>query len=340
MATIGYYVHHQGRGHLHRWRAIRSEIDGHELVALSELPTDGVVLSSDVPPDIVDAEAGGALHWAPLDGRTGARRVGEVVDWIRRAEPVGAVVDVSVEMTLLMRLCGVPTVVVRQHGRRTDAAHVAAYRSAAWLLAPFPRVLEHPSTPSWIRRKTTYAGFISGVARGSTERDDVVVPDAEDVVVLWGRGGGRLSSEAFDALVAAARPGRVWCLGEVAAAAATSEPERVVDVGWSDDVAGYLRAGPVVVAAAGNNAVADAATNGCGLVAVAQRRPFGEQAMHVESLVAAEVASTVGDTAGEAAWSVALDEARRTRPALACLARSNDGARTAASAIVEVLVTG
>ena len=47
-------------------------------------------------------------------------------------------VDVSAEVAWLVRLHGVPTVTVVQPGDRADDAHVAAYRSASALVAPWP----------------------------------------------------------------------------------------------------------------------------------------------------------------------------------------------------------
>ena len=71
-------------------------------------------------------------------------------------------VDVSVEVALLARLCGVPTVVVAMPGRRTDRAHRLAYDSADALLAPWPRGT-HDS--DWPREWTDKAWFVGGISR-------------------------------------------------------------------------------------------------------------------------------------------------------------------------------
>ncbi len=75
---------------------------------------------------------------APRAARAGAAVAARVV----AARPSLVVVDVSVEVTLLVRLLGVPVVVVAMQGDRDDRPHVAAYDAATALLAPWPRDAE------------------------------------------------------------------------------------------------------------------------------------------------------------------------------------------------------
>lgn len=327
--TVGYYVHHHGSGHRARFEKIRalSRID---LIALSELPIDGGLrLAGDVPSTPGDPTAGGVLHWAPIAAPGPAHRAHQIVDWIMQTNPRGVVVDVSVETALLCRLAGVATVVMRQHGDRTDTAHTTAYSAAARLIAPFPRELEHPLTPEWVVDKTDHVGFIAGRTGdgGSDLSSDVPTPD--DVVVLWGTGGGTFGRNDLDALIVAAMPGRVWTIGS----RIEHRGAEVIDVGWIDGVEAMLAHRPVVVASAGNNAVADAACAGSPLVVVPQARPFDEQARHAESLDRAEVASIAPSGCDAAMWVSALELARRRAGGLAALGADRNGARAAAAAI-------
>ena len=61
------------------------------------------------------------------------RRGAAVVRWVERHRPSLVVVDVSVEVTLLVRLLGVPVVVVAMQGDRHDRAHRTAYDAATAL---------------------------------------------------------------------------------------------------------------------------------------------------------------------------------------------------------------
>ncbi len=300
------------------------------MTALSELEIPGgVLLSPDTADGDHDHDAGGALHWAPIVAPGIGRRTKSICDWVVANAPLGAVVDVSVEAALLFRLLGVPTVVVRQHGDRTDHAHVSAYRSAARLLAPFPEALEHRRTPEWIVDKTDYSGFVTSATR-VVGRDVTDLPQRDEVVVLWGSGGGDLSRDSFVALVEAVAPQRIWSIGDVLAARGM-ESDRLVDLGWRTDVSALLANGPTVVASGGNNTVADAAHAGCALVVVPQRRPFREQQRHGESLDRAQAAA-VFEPDGTGSWSQAISLARDRRSKLAELG-AGDGARSAAHAI-------
>jgi hypothetical protein len=340
--TIGYYVHHHGAGHVARFSGISDAWPSAiELVALSQIALDGgVVLPSDVVGAGSDPTAGGALHWAPVGDPQLARRAALMVDWCADTEPLGVVVDVSCEAALLFRLAGTPTVVVRQHGDRTDAAHTAAFRSARRLLAPFPECLEAPDTSDWIVAKTDYCGFIAPTVRSESDDAPGVVGDPDvsedDIVVLCGAGGGRLGAEQLETLAHIASPHRVVVIGEHRDDLRSSN---IVVTGWVDDVRSWLRNSPLVVASAGNNAVADAASAGSALVVVAHDRPFAEQRHHAGSLYRAGVAAVATGTETEEGWRHLLGQARECRTQLAALGTPG-GAQRAVEAICRAFDIG
>ena len=303
--------------------------------SISELDIEGGVhLAGDVPVTVRDPTAGGSLHWAPIASPAPAARAKQIVDWIVRTGPCGVVVDVSVEAASLCRLAGVPTIVMRQHGERTDPAHQAAYSSAQRLIAPFPVELEHALTPEWVVAKTDHVGFVGGPPPHSRMDESSDVPTADDIVVLWGTGGGRFDRHDLVALVIAARPGRVWTVGS----GIDSHDVDVIDVGWVDEVRSVLANRPVVVASAGNNVVADAATAGCPLVVVPQDRPFDEQFRHAESLDRARVAA-VATTAGDApGWRSSIEQAHDRVAALESLVVGRDGAESACDVIEQTFL--
>ncbi len=331
--AIGYYVHHQGAGHAARYANIAADAAS-PITAISELTIPGgVLLPADVVANGIDPTAGGALHWAPVGDMRSAERSMVFGRWLHEARPAGVVVDVSVEAALLCRLFGVATIVVRQHGDRTDSAHELAYRSARKLLAPFPEALEHESTPAWVRRKTTYAGFISSPRNATTMADDAGSterPAADDIVILWGAGGGTLAHSDVVNIAAVAGSRRVWFVGAPSFDVSTLD---VTPLGWVADVAAVLANRPLVIASAGNNVVADAATTGCALVVVPQARPFHEQDRHAERLDASGVAAVVAGQCDDSEWRAAMDMARRRQGALCLLGVDGDGAALAAKAI-------
>ena len=127
---IGYYAHHHGSGHLHRCRTIAEHLAelGHPARILSSAPGADVPLPLDTADDPAtepdrDVDAHGTLHYVPLhrSGLTG--RMGMIAEWIARHRPAVMYVDVSVEVSLLARLMGVPVVGIAMPGRRDDPAH-------------------------------------------------------------------------------------------------------------------------------------------------------------------------------------------------------------------------
>jgi hypothetical protein len=285
---IGWYVHHQGAGHLQRAQAVAAKLSRPCTIlgTLSGLGASGpdiLDLPDDRPLDRADGfsgqdgEAGRpeALHYAPL-GHPGVRgRMAAIAEWAARTDPALLVVDVSVEVALFARLLSVPTVVVRLAGERTDQPHLEAFRSASRLLAPFPEALESPSTPSWVRDKTVYAGFLGGAPPEPR-------PDGTDIVVMFGRGGegGDLRS-----LAAAARavPDRTWhVLGPVSGEA--DLPDNLRLAGWVADPAPIVAGAALLVGGAGDGLVALAASCSSRFVCLPEERAYGEQTMKAEAL--------------------------------------------------------
>lgn len=304
---IGYYLHHQGEGHRRRGtavaRALRQPVTGlGSGQAPAGWPGDWVELERDDQPPVrvgvgADVTAGGVLHWAPLRHTGLAGRHHQIVTWLHRAQPSLVVVDVSVEVALLVRLCGVPVVVGALPGDRLDRAHRSAYDLATALLAPWPPGA-HPDAgwPERWRRKTWEVGGISALAvAGRDDGDDQRVEGnsapgdapvartgapAQDrrVLVVWGSGGDPLSAWQVRA-AAHATPGWTWT---------------VRGGGWpaSPDLVRDLAAADVVVGHAGQGAVADLAGAGRPAVVLAQPRPHDEQDATARALDRLRIAVT------------------------------------------------
>ncbi|WP_134768687.1 glycosyltransferase [Nocardioides sp. 1609] len=271
--TIGYYVHHVGRGHLQRARSLAAHLaatGGGTVTALSSLerpsdwPGEWVGLARDDDGAPVEPTAGGRLHWAPLR-HTGLRSRAAVVSaWIERARPDVVVVDVSVEVLLLARLHGVPTVGVVLPGRRDDAAHLLGLEVADALVAFWP---------------TRAAGMLRGVPEAVTARihclgalsrlpvdDDPPPADGgRHALLLLGTGGDAATATAATR-AAEQVDGWTWTVLD-------GTPGR-----WVEDPSAAMRAADVVVTHAGQNAVAEVAAARRPAVVVPQPRPHAEQA--------------------------------------------------------------
>ena len=276
---IGYYVHHQGAGHRHRATAVARRLR-HEVTGLGSGPRpDGwpgawIDLARDDDPPVTDPEradvtAGGRLHWAPLHHEGLRQRHRQILAWAAQARPSLVVVDVSVEVSLLVRLFGVPVVVGAMPGDRTDPVHALAHDLAEAILAPWPRGAHgDQGWPQRWRDKTWEVGGISllhGGPAGAPGPGGAQARRSEgrEVLVVWGSGGEDLDRDQLRA-ARAATPGWTWTVR------GGGHPP-------AEDLVADLARADVVVCHAGQGSVADVATARRPAVVLAQTRPHGEQ---------------------------------------------------------------
>ncbi|MFG2749518.1 glycosyltransferase [Streptomyces xanthophaeus] len=318
---IGYYVHHQGRGHLHRAECIAAHVQG-PVTILSSLPKPQSWTGAWVPlpPDAagtpVDPTARGRLHWVPVHHRGHRERMGAIAEWIRRERPALFVSDVSVEAATLARLMGTPVVVAAMRGDRGDEAHRLAYDLADALIAPWPRSLPEPGWPDHWHAKALHTGSISrydGRPRPLHVSGDR--PSRREVVVMLGAGGADVTDHQLGEAVRAT-PGWSWTfLGGPRA-------------DWTDDPWPVLCRADVVVTHAGQNAVAECAAARVPTVVIPQDRPHREQHATARALQAADLATVRDGWPPPQAWTELLAKAaaRQDRWERWC---HGDGARRA-----------
>lgn len=270
---IGYYIHHQGRGHLHRATRLARELNG-DVTGLSTLPRsddwpgDWVQLPpDDLAESPVDPQARGVLHWAPVGDLGHALRMQKISTWLTTHRPALMVSDVSAEVALLSRLHGVRVASVVLPGERGDPAHVLG-RSISDLLVAFwpPEVTDIVSGLSEDDAGRLHR--LGAVARcsllGAEDEPRARSRDRRRVVVLGGAGGGGPTNAEL-ALAQASTPDWEWrFLGGAGGP-------------WVDDPQPSLRAADVVLTHAGEGALAEVAAARRPAVVLPQHRPHGEQ---------------------------------------------------------------
>lgn len=321
---IGYYLHHRGNGHRRRGtavaRSLRQPVTGLGTGgAPEEWPGPWVELAADdspaVDPEAADVTAGGVLHWVPRGHRGLLRRHQQIVDWLALVRPALVVVDMSAEVSVLVRLCGVSVVVGAMPGDRSDPAHTLAYGLAEALLAPWPEGA-HPEAgwpQEWLA-KTWHVGGISALAAECPAGDrttraspgarpasaegasgHVTPGEPGDVLVLWGSGGEPITAQQVH-LAQRATPGWTWT---------------VRGGGWpaSPDLLPELAAADVVVCHAGQGSVADVALARRPAVVLAQPRPHDEQLATTTALRRLGLAATGRGWPRAERWPELLDRA-------------------------------
>jgi hypothetical protein len=272
--VIGYYVHHVGRGHLHRATAIAHAL-GEPVTGFSSLPAPPdwpgpwIQLERDddglegVDGDPADRTAGDRLHWVPLRHHGLRSRMAEIAAWIRHVAPRVFVVDVSVEVAVLVRLHGVPVVTVAGPGHRDDQAHQLGYDVSDTIIGCWPAGAAGMLTgvrPALLERLVPVGGLsrFSVVERGERR------PGPPRVVLMSGAGGRDLDAHRLE-LARKETPDWEWTvldaeLGE-----------------WVDDPSALLADADVALTHAGQNAVAEVAASRVPAVVVPQERPHREQ---------------------------------------------------------------
>ncbi|MEV7104004.1 glycosyltransferase [Streptomyces atroolivaceus] len=304
---IGYYVHHQGSGHLHRARSVAAHCPL-PMTGLSTLPAPDdwpgpwVRLPRDDdgdPATFGDVTAGGRLHWAPTRHAGLRGRMALIAQWIEATSPRLLVSDVSVEVALFARLMGTPTAVVAMRGERSDPPHRTAYDLADLLLAPWPAELPEPGWPAHWRAKTVHTGAFSrfdGLRHPAPAENPAGRGRPRRVLLLMGSGGSDVSPGEVKA-AQAATPGWEWTtLGGASG-------------GWSPDPWPALCAADVVVTHAGQNAVAECAAARRPTIVVPQERPFGEQTATGRALTRGRLAVLATQWPAAEEWPALLDRA-------------------------------
>ena len=292
---IGWYVHHHGGGHLRRLQAIRPQLRHHDVTVLSSLrrPDDWQGDWVHLPMDLgADAEptAHGALHWAPTGVPGYRERMRLIATWVAQHDPALFMVDVSVEVTALVRLLGVRTATVVMPGDRSDRPHRTGYDLADLLIGPWPAGAHRlPAGPA---ERVVAVGAISMF---DGRRRPPLEPVPGRVLVLNGSGDGPSLAD-IDKIQQ--RVGGEWIVRG-------GRGERSTDL-WAD-----LTSAEVVVTHAGQNAVADVAAARRPAVVVAAERPHEEQVATVRALRRAGLGVPLESWPDLDRWPDLIEQARR-----------------------------
>ncbi len=302
-------MHNQGAGHRARMRATAPLLSV-PVTALGASPDpcggaiEWVALADDRTAEPIDPMASGTLHWAPLRLPGHRARMARVSRWIDEARPAAMVVDVSVEVAVLARLHGVPTVVVAQRGRRTDEAHRLAYRQAAAVVAPWSAASHFPADLP----DAGNVHFIGGLSRFDDRRFHRG-PRKAHVLVLVGAGGHEITGPEIEA-AAQACPERHWHIAGPVSAGGVN----VTVHGPDAPVAELLDRCSVVVGSGGGNVVAEVAAARRAFVCLPQPRPFHEQRRQAAALARIGAAVTCSAWPAPEAWPTLLRRAEALDP--------------------------
>lgn len=335
-APIGYFVHHQGRGHAERAAALIHALPPERPVTLfcarddifPPLPSSATVQRIpslfeppvDAPEAWANATTPSTLHCAPLGWSSIAEAVAVITGWFAAARPALFITDVSAELAQLARIASVPCVTVLQHGARGDAGHIAAYEGAVGVLAPYHADLEQSGRPDWMLAKTHHAPGL-GVAIPSITRAEaraaLNLPMERQIILAVAGGGGTGTPATPLTLGARAEPDTLWLtVGEVASEWHATPPGNLRHMGWVADPERWIAAADRVVSSAGNTTVHMIAALGRPWIAVPEWRYFDEQLWKARMLDSAGAAVALDHWPSHAdGWARAWARAAEIDPA-------------------------
>ncbi|MDL2170448.1 MULTISPECIES: hypothetical protein [Asaia] len=326
---IGYFVHHQGRGHAERCLAIINALPDTRPVRIFCARAD---LFPDLPAHVslmvipslfeatgaenaalADMPTPRTLHCAPL-GWPGIRQaMGQIVAWFVEADPALMICDVSAEIAQLCRLCSVPHIKILQHGDRDDEGHQAAYDGAVGLLAPFSAQL---AQPEWTTSRLQQIFFAGGLGKPEILPEKEVArqrigiaPDREMILVMTG-GGGSGFTLAPITVGARHRPDALWVtIGALERDWHATEPGNILHREWVSNATDYIAAADCIIASTGNTTCQQILAAGKPWLAIPEWRYFDEQRRKAECLEAAHMAVIRQHMPASAlAWAKALEE--------------------------------
>ncbi len=333
---IAFYLNLQGAGHCRRFEAIAQHLPSD--CELAVMGMNGLPPISDInqrikrvsvpgfaPPStspFLQQQTSPDYHGLAVNRGGNAAFTLAMVSFLSEWQPDLLVVDVGLEASILARMCGIPTVYSRQHGRRWDKGHTLAYEWACGLLAPFSEQMEQDDCPQWIREKTFYSG---GFCRFSGRRRSPTAPtsyaqDRPNVLVMTGFGGTEITGEAI-ARSALANPQWRWhLLGNYskveskieskAESKIKSKVEGVVSHGVVEDVWPYLCRADLVVANVGHNSTMEIAAAGVPSVCIPAWRHFDEQICKAQVLARLGLSVVVDSWPQADAWLEIWEKSR------------------------------
>ena len=315
-----FYIHHHGSGHLMRALAIAASLPKGTVTFMgSDLDTYQQIIPDHIgciqlPEDVAREEDLYAikreldfLHYAPLNIKGAAERAALICAVLVEKYPVMLIIDVSVEITLLAAISGIPAMVIRQNGNRNDIPHLNAYQSAQMLIAPCSRELMNRSGAPWVDNKTFFSGGFSRYT-GRAKSQNVVVKNS--VAVMTGSGGTSLDA-GFLFHLAEQCPAKMFqVIGNIILPERYNLPKNVTVHGKVSDPYQLLNTCEVVIGNGGHNTVMEMADLDKRFICIPEERPFAEQTEKAKLLQKHQMAVVVEPTElMYANWHSLIDQA-------------------------------
>lgn len=285
MATIplGYYVHHDGSGHMARSLSIISHISTPVVLFSTLKPTEPlprhvtyIYLPDDAVKDYIQPAESPFLYtpYSPII----LERYNILLAAIQKYKIEAMFVDVSPEIVLFSKLLGLRVGTTLMHGRRNDKAHSLAYDAADLLLSHNAKQFDtpinyHTQTP------ITYTGGISRLSKRSSHLN----PSVQNILVVTSRATSSLKA---DKIIKTAERFRRLTWNVVGAIDAPHHtPPNITFHGVVDNVISFYDKADIVIGSGGNNTIMEIASQRKPFICIPDTKPYAEQSEAAQALV-------------------------------------------------------
>lgn len=319
-----FYIHHQGAGHITRAVAIANALSTEHIAFMGSdlakyrhmipfhvecihLPMDTATEEN----EFFEKREVSFLHYAPMNANGLSKRNNIMTTFFVGNPTCILVVDVSVEVTLLARICGVPTVVIRQHGNRNDLPHRLAYESAEMILAPYPKALSSAGQEGIYAGKTFFSG---GFSRFTAQQRKQYDNPSQNIAIFIGQGGSVID-KTFVSYLSKQIPHdyTLHILGNIKME--ESALENTIFHGNCATPETILSTCDVIICSAGHNTVMELGDLRKRMICVPAARAFDEQVVKAELLEHLSLAIVVPEEQiYNTDWKVYIDKAKGLSP--------------------------
>ena len=280
-----------------------------------------------------------AEHLSSLTSDSYRLRAAQFSHWALQTSPHLIVVDFSVEISMLARVCAVPQLLVRNHGIREDQEYLNACEAAHSLLASFPRLLEDPRTTPWIERKTRYFSGIAPGANADISQSEArkrlgLNPEVEIIAVFKKPGTEKIKSQK---ILSAARQYEQYnwiCIGEKGSA--ETGVRNYSEYEWAREPALYVAAASVVVTDASQDVVMQAGAAQKPLIVLTEDCLFREQESRAAALRREKLAVVLDEWPEGSEWNELVERAKALELKVWNKVFYNDGVKECAEYIKSV----
>ena len=231
-----------------------------------------------------------AIHIPELFHQEYLHRTKNIIDICAEHKVKYAILDISMELAMVMRLCAIPYLSTVLHGDRSDMAQTHTFKCADRLLATYPLRLEQ-DFPDWQIEKTIYTG---GVVKSY---DDTITDNPFDdikksvVLIIKPKGNSSFSNAYFEK-VAIANPDYFWC-GINFDEESTGENHQFNQFVERSDI--YIKNADYLVINPGNNSILEAGYYNKPFMTKPEKRFFDEHLYKVEALKRENLAVVIED---------------------------------------------